>query len=286
MATFKMSEANVKKNFFRIFVKTQENIVAHPDEPVISNGLAAGTDDAESTAGSPTAKATGFFHALYSNYYEQVGSCKSEPKISSSDVEGIKNNIGSSLGASKEISVEFALIDLDGGAEISGNYLSTIGLEGKPANYVFFDEKSGVVHYATGVVSSVNLGSVGNGFEELPVVAKREAAKITDVANRFKLNPGANAAVTSGKVTAVSIADGGAGFTAAESVTQVASLPVGSTGSGILIKVKTVNAGVATEMDAITGTGGSGYKIGDLLVMKGAANTKSLILRVTGIAAP
>ncbi len=284
MATFKMSEANVKKNFFRIFVKTQENIALYPaaNLPADLKGLACGTDDTEASAGQPLGS-TGFFNTLYTNYYEQVGSCKSEPKIGSSDVEGIKNNIGSSLGASKEVSVEYALIDLDGGTEISGNYLSAIGLEGKPANYVFFDEKSGVVHYVTGVVSSVNLASVGNGFEELPVIAKREAAKITDVANRYKLNPGAVALVEKGKVVTASIVDGGVGFVAAVAATQSAVLPVGRTGAGFTCTVPAVNAGAATSI-AITGNGGTNYQVGDLLVMESTASTKAMILRVTSIA--
>lgn len=286
MANFLFSEANVRKNYFRIFVKTFENIALHPVEPSVLTGNACGVDN--TTAGQGIAglpgNSTGFFNALYSNYYEQVGSCKAEPKISSADVEGLKNNIGTSLGASKEVSVEFALIDLDGGTVTQGNYLSTIGLEGKAANIIFFDENSGVVHYVRGVVSSVNLASTGNGFEELPVIAKKEAATIGAVANRFKFNPGASAAVTEGAVATVSIYSAGLGYAATDDGLIQKQLISAGSGSGFIADIATVGAlGVVTAVTI--NTPGTLYRVGDLIVLDdGVASTKQLIVRVETIA--
>jgi len=286
MSNFVFSEANVKKNYFRIFVKTLANIAAHPTEPEFANGLAVGVDDSTGVAGISGPLASGFIKTLYDNYYEQIGSCKSEPKISSTDVEGIKNNIGTSLGASKEVTVEFNLIDLDGGVEIEDNYLSTLDLEGKAANYVFVDEKSGVCHYVRGVVASVNLSTVGNSFEELPVVAKKEAATISAVTNRYKMSTGATV-IQTGKVGTVQIMDAGLGYDAADILTQI-GLVSGGSGSGFSATVDTVgvNGNILTLVAPFTAVGAN-YRVGDIIFMSLGSSpaTRALKLRVLTVTA-
>jgi len=289
MPTFVFGTSGVKKNFFHIFVKTGTNIVAHPAEPTLVNGVTAiGADDPTGIPGRAGDLASGLIRDLYTSYwYEQIGSCKSEPKIGTADVQGIKNNLGTALGASKETTVEFTILDLDGNSP-NENYLAAIGLEGKAANYIFVDENSGVVRTLVGVVASVNESTVGNGFEELPVVAKKESGNITDVSNRYKCVVGTTPAVITGKVMSVSISSkAGFGYDEDDNVlVQTAILTTGAEGSGFETTETTVGAGGALATVTIAGGGiGTGYRVGDLIVLdSGLAATSVAILRVESIA--
>jgi len=301
MASFIFSEANVKKNFFRIFVKTATNLTDNPTEPLWANGNAAGVDSKTARAGYAGDAgdiATGLFNSLYVNYYEQIGSCNSEPVVSSSDVDGITNNIGTTLGASKEVTVEFTLHDLDGGyhagtgsifeATGDSNYASLVSIDGTTVNFVFFDENSGTTYVIKDVSVSVNLSSTGNSFEEVPVTAKKEATTISQIVNRYKYNPGAAAVVLVGTPTSVSIYDGGLNYSGTElALPQVQIMPISSTAAGVTVDITAVDGnGTATAITPAFGGANAFYAVGDLLVMDigAAGGTESLILRVDVIA--
>ena len=278
MANFVFSETNVKKNYFRIFVKTAANILAQPLEPTLSTAVYAGVDYAGATPALHP-NTSGAIKDLYDCYYEQIGSCKSEPKISSSDVDGLKNNIGTSLGASKEVQVEFTLMDLDGGVTTGDNYLSTIGMDGKAANFIFLDENSGVCYKAVGVVASVNLGATGNSFEELPVIAKKEAASISAVVSRVKLLVGAGSVSVGGVATYEIYNDGDGYTTGSTTLTQLATVP---TDAGTSFATSAIVASAGNLTGLTIGTAGTGYKAGDLIVLSGG--TASAVLKVLTVA--
>jgi len=258
--SFIFSEANVRKNYYRIFVKKAENIQAHPNEPVIANGMVAGVDYPGATAGDPKSS-TGMVRELYSNYYEQIGSCDAEPKAITSDVEGLTNNIGNKLGASKSIAIDFVLHDLNGGSAVGANYNDAIALDGTTVNFIFFDENSGTLKKYSGVTVSINLEDTGNNFEKLPIKAEKEKAKITDFVQRYVLAPGS--AVT-GRIAAYTITTAGEDYVVGDAANQASVSPVGGTGFAATVLALGVDDGIYALNVSNYGTG---YAIGDVITL-------------------
>jgi len=149
---------NVKKVFFDVYIATAEN--------------------ADIELGSATTVAD-VLTILEANTDGKIGALSAEPKISSSSKDGKEINNGSTVGNSKEVTVEFTMLELT-----DENYGDLVAMDGKSYSIVFFDEKSGVLLQAKQVTFDINLSSTGNGFEELPVTAKKEAATIGDVVDR------------------------------------------------------------------------------------------------------
>lgn len=276
------SEENVKKNFFRIFVKTAPNKRLHPTPlNMIQNGMAAGKDSITAIGGDGYIgdvgdEATGLFETLYSNYFEQVGSCNSEPKISSSDVEGITNNIGTKLGQSKNVVVDFILNDLDGGKAVpyingGDNYNSLMSLDGTTIDIVYFDSKTGTCSMVEGVNASVNLDSTGNSFENVPFTAEKEANSITEVVTRYKLMPGELPYTPIGEVKKVSITTAGDTYSVGDIITQVSTTGVGVGFTGTVVALAGVGG---DEIYAIEITaGGTGHAIGDVITVDNLSGT-------------
>ncbi len=272
MGNFLFSESGVKKNYFRLFVKK----AVHVSETEISfaNGGLLGVDDATSYAGVNNA-ATGIFGELYTGYYEQIGSCNAEPKVTSSDVDGKVNNVGTTLGASKEMQIEMVLADLSG-----DNYDEAVALDGTTVSFVYVDENSGVLYHVAGVSVSTNLSATGNSFEELPITAKKEATSITDIVNRY-VYTAAGSAPTTGGVETVSIFTAGEGYVTEAGATQVAILPTSSTGTGAEFSI-TASAGAVTV--AAMSTAGTGYQVGDILSITGPTGGAGCMVKVATIA--
>ena len=286
--SFVFSEENIKKNFFRIFVRNPVNgdtILPF----AIANGEAAGKDVLGATPNDPAsfATTTGMFHRLYTAGWEQIGSCNAEPTITSADVEGITNNIGTkNLGASKDVTVNFVLNDLDGGEQVpyvtgGDNYNALIALDGRTVDVIYFDEKTGTLNRVEGINASINLETTGNAFENVPFAGTKEVNSIPEAVTRFKLKPGDTGHNPTGEVTRVSITTAGLGY----AVNDVLDNNTGGSGAGFEAEVVAVTGVAGDEIYAIAITaGGTDYAIGDVITVDtGGGVATPATITVTGI---
>jgi hypothetical protein len=222
---------------------------------------------------------------LYSNYYEQIGSCDAEPKAITSDVEGLTNNIGNKLGASKSIAIDFVLHDLNGGSAVGSNYNDAIALDGTTVNFIFFDENSGTLKKYSGVTVSINLEDTGNNFEKLPIKAEKEKAKITDFVQRYVLAPGSNVA---GRIAAYTITTAGEDYVVGDAANQASVSPVAGIGfsrTGFAATVLALGANDGIYALNVSNYG-TGYAIGDVITLADGSGSAPVAatLTVTAIA--
>lgn len=252
---FTWGTSGVKKNFYSIYAK------------------AGGTHAMSGYATVALALA-----GLVADGFEEIGSCKAEPSIVTSAQDGIENNKGSTIGASKEAAIEVVLMQLT-----DDNYNSAIALDNEEVTFVYIEENRGITYVLQDLVADVNLNTTGNTHEELPITATKDAATIGASVVRYTIG-GASAAV--GIITATEITTAGDYYQAADIgliLTQTATSGVGSGATFIITSVD----GTDGLESVVMASGGSGYADDDTITLSlgTAAGATPAVITVRGVTA-
>jgi len=224
--SFTWGTSNVKKNFFSIYAKKEGS---HTMSGYATTALA--------------------IDGLKNDGFEEVGSCKSEPAINTTAQDGIENNKGSTIGASKEAAIEIVLMQLT-----DDNYAAATALDGEEVTFVYIEETRGITYVLADLVADVNLNTVGNSYEELPITAKKEAAEVGSMIVRHTI--GETSIV--GMTKAVEITAAGNGYQAADVGSILSQTDSTGSGSGVKVMVTSVDGADGLQTLALV-DGGSGH---------------------------
>ncbi len=215
---------------------------------------------------------------LFAAGFEEIGSAKAEPSINTTAQDGIENNKGSTIGASKEAAIEIILMQLT-----DANYAAATALNNQEVTFVYLEPDRGITYVLADLVADININTVGNSYEELPITATKEAADIDSLIVRHTIGETA----ISGAMTAFIISTAGDWYTSADNGTALGQ--TASSGSGIGAKIIPTSVDGSNGLEsAVLSAGGSGHVVDDTLTIATGSNgagTTAAVITVKGITA-